>query len=369
MAQTIPFDPAHAVRSVVRDLPSYIPSRPQELPTRLIRLDMNESPYGPSPKTRAVLADFEATNRYPDFSQSRLIAALSAYVNVPADQIVAGAGLDDVLTSLANLVIDPGDEVIISDPTFGVYRVITALRGGVTVNVPLTPDFQLDADGVLAAITDRTKLIVICSPNNPTGNLLDPNAIERICANAACIVAIDEAYAEFADVSHIPLMERHRNVAVFRTMSKFAGLAGMRVGYGLFPRVLVPFLHHVTPPFHNISVASSLAAIASLDDLDCLRENVARIVADREALSDQLRELPGVMPFESQTNFILARLPVENAGPVVAELARQGILVRHFGNPAHGLVDCLRVSIGTTEENEAFLTALSSILANPGAML
>jgi histidinol-phosphate aminotransferase len=352
MAQTMPFDPANAVRGAVRDLPSYIPSRPQELPTRLIRLDMNESPYGPSPKARAFLADFEATNRYPDFGQSRLIAALSAYVNVPGDQIIAGAGLDDVLTSLANLVIDPGDEVIISDPTFGVYRVITALRGGVTVNVPLTPDFQLDADGVLAALTERTKLIVICSPNNPTGNLLDSDAIERICANAACIVAIDEAYAEFAGVSHIPLMERHRNVA-----------------YGMFPRVLVPFLHHVTPPFHNISVPSSLAAIASLDDLDYLRQNVDRIVADRDALSDQLREIPGVTPFESKTNFVLARLPVENAGPVVAELARQGILVRYFGNPAHGLVDCLRVSVGTTEENEAFLTALTSILANPGVIL
>lgn len=368
MAQTMPFDPAHTVRGAVRDLPSYIPSRPQELPTRLIRLDMNESPYGPSPKTRAALADFETTNRYPDFGQSRLIAALSGYSGVTAEQIIAGAGLDDVLTSLANLIIDPGDEAIISEPTFGVYRVIVSLRGGVTVNVPLTEDFQLDPAAMLAAVTERTKLIVICSPNNPTGNLLDPVAIEQICANVNCLVAIDEAYAEFAGVSHIPLMDQYRNVAVFRTLSKFAGLAGMRVGYGLFPRVLVPFLRHVTPAFHNVSVASSIAAIASLDDLDYLREGVAKIVADRDALSDQLRELPGVKPFESQTNFILMRLPVENTAPVVVELARQGILVRHFSNPALGLVDCIRVSVGTTEENETFLTALSSILASQGVV-
>jgi histidinol-phosphate aminotransferase len=366
MAQTIPFDPANAVRDVVRDLPSYVPSRPQETPQRLIRLDMNESPYGPSPKARAALAGFEATNRYPDFGQSRLIAALSGYTGVPTEQIIAGAGLDDVLTSLAHLVIDPGDEVIISEPTFGVYRVIASLHGGSVINVPLTPAFQIDPLAILAAITERTKLIVICSPNNPTGNLIDPAAIEQICADARCMVAIDEAYAEFAGVSHIPLMETYRNVAVFRTMSKFAGLAGMRVGYGLFPRMLVPFLHHVTPPFHNISVASALASIASLDDLDYLRDGVARIVADRDALSDQLRELPGVTPFDSKTNFILARLPVENAGPVVTELARRGILVRHFGNPALGLTDCLRVSVGTTEENEAFIIALASILADQG---
>lgn len=367
MAQTIPYDPAHAVRGAVRDLPSYIPSRPQELPTRLIRLDMNESPYGPSPKARAALADFEATNRYPDFSQSRLVAALSGYTGVPTEQIIAGAGLDDVLTSLANLIIDAGDEVIISEPTFGVYRVIVSLRGGVTVNVPLTTDFQLDPGAILQAVSERTKLIVICTPNNPTGNLLDETAIEHICATANCVVAIDEAYAEFAGTSHIPLMDRYRNVAVFRTLSKFAGLAGMRVGYGMFPRPMVPFLHHVTPPFHNISVASSVAAIASLEDLDYLKENVARIITDREALADQLRELPGVEPFPSETNFLLVRLSVENAGPIVAELARQGILVRHFGNPAYGLVDCLRVSIGTTEENETFLIALASILASQGA--
>ena len=366
MVQTIPFDPANAVRGAVRDLPSYVPSRPQEMTARAIRLDMNESPYGPSPKTQAALADFKATNRYPDFGQSRLLAALSGYTGVPTEQIVAGAGLDDVLTTLANLILDAGDEIIISEPTFGVYRVIAALRGAAVINVPLTPSFDIDPAAILAAVTERTKLIVICTPNNPTGNLIDPAAIEQICATAPCVVAIDEAYAEFAGITHLPLMEKHRNVAVFRTMSKFAGLAGMRVGYGLFPRMLVPYLHHVTPPFHNISVASAIAAVASLDDLDYLKEGVATIVADRDALADQLREIAGVTPYDSQTNFILARLPVEDAGPVVVELARRGILVRHFGNPALGLVDCLRVSVGTPEENETFIVALTSILADLG---
>lgn len=351
------------LRDVIRALPSYAPSRPAELPERLIRLDMNESPYGPSPKARAALANFDQTHRYPDFGQARLRAALSRYTGVPAEQIVAGAGLDDVLTTLANLVIDPGDDVIISEPTFGVYRVLTSLHGGVTVDVPLTPEFQLDPDAVLAAITPRTKMVIVCTPNNPTGNVLDEETIERICSEAHCLVVIDEAYAEFAGVSHIPLLDRHPNVVVGRTMSKFAGLAGMRIGYGLFPKALVPYLSHATPPFHNVSVASVEAVVASLDDLEYLTGVVDRIVADREILADQLSELPGVQPLPSATNFLLVRLPVANAAGIHQELARRGVLVRHFGRPELGIQDCLRVTVGTTEENEIFVRTLQEILA------
>lgn len=351
------------LRGAIRALPSYVPSRPAELPERLIRLDMNESPYGPSPKARAALAGFDQTHRYPDFGQIRLRAALSRYTGVPAEQIVAGAGLDDVLTTLANLVIDPGDEVIISEPTFGVYRVLTSLHGGVTVDAPLTADFQLDPDAVLAAITPRTKIVIICTPNNPTGNVLAEDAIARVCAEAPCLVVIDEAYAEFAGVSHIPLMALYSNVVIGRTMSKFAGLAGMRVGYGLFPRALLPYLSHATPPFHNVSAASVESVVASLDDLDYLTGIVDRIVADREILADQLRELTGVEPLPSATNFLLVRLPVPSAAGVVAELAKRGVLVRHFGRSELGIVDCLRVTVGTTDQNEIFLQTLQDVLA------
>jgi histidinol-phosphate aminotransferase len=145
-------------------------------------------------------------------------------------------------------------------------------------------------------------------------------------------------------------------------MSKFAGLAGMRVGYGIFPPALVPHLYPVIPPFHNVTMASTAAVVASLEDLEYLQGIVQRIIADREALASNLRELPGVTPFPSETNFILVRLPVPNAGPIVKELARRGILVRQFGRPELGLLDCLRVTVSTTEDNEAFLTALAEIL-------
>lgn len=363
------FDIGTLVRPSVRAIPQYVPAKlPDDHPPRVIKLDMNESPYGPSPKTQAALSSFSATNRYPDFGAIELRRALSAYTSVPAEQIMCGAGLDDVFNTLFLAMIDPGDEVIIHEPTFGVYRALVAHYNGRTVDAPLTSDFELDADLVLSLITEKTKIIIICTPNNPTGNALNPLDVERIVANAPCVVAIDEAYAEFASMSYIPMLERHPNVVVLRTMSKFAGLAGMRVGYGMFPTTFMPFVGHVAPPFHNISVASAAAAIAALDDLDYLRANVERIVADRDALAANLRELPGVEPIPSATNFLLLRLPVGDAAPVVADLARRGILVRNFANPFLGIQDCLRVTIGTQEENEIFLNVLDEILRLKGQL-
>ena len=148
------FDPVSFVRPAVLATPAYVPARmPENRSGRAIKLDMNESPYGPSPKTIVALRDFAATHRYPDFEQAELREALAAYTRKPADQIICGAGLDDVFTTFMHTIIDPGDQVIISEPTFGVYRSLVALSQGETVNVPLTPDFQLDVDQILAAVT------------------------------------------------------------------------------------------------------------------------------------------------------------------------------------------------------------------------
>jgi len=361
------FDAAKIVREVVRAIPTYVPPKPAVgTPTRRIKLDMNESPFGPSPKTREALASYAETNRYPDFAQTELREALARYTGMPAEQIVCGAGLDDVLNTLAHLIIDDGDEAIIHEPTFGVYQPMISLHGGRVNNAPLGDGFALDPDRVLAAVTPRTKLIIICTPNNPTGNLLDPAAVERVVAGAPCVVAIDEAYSEFAGVSNLPLMTKYPNVVILRTLSKFAGLAGLRVGYGVFPAALMQYARPVVPPFFNISQVSALAATAALDDLPHLMENVKRIVAAREALANDLRSIPGVEPLPSATNFILVRLPVEDALPVVHELARRGVYVRHFGRPELGLRDCLRVTVGLPEENAIFVEELRAILSDAG---
>jgi histidinol-phosphate aminotransferase len=367
LASRTTFDPEKLVRAAIHHLPVYSRAAlPEHKPAREIRLDWNESPYGPSPKALQAVAEFAAFNRYPEFDAWALREALGRYAGAPADRIVAGAGLDNVIETLMALLVDPGDRVIISEPTFMVYPPLIRAHGGEVVNVPLHADFSLDATGVLDAIDERTKLVLVCNPNNPTGNSFDPESIERIVANAPCLVAIDEAYAEFAGASHRDLMDRYPNVAILRTMSKFAGLAGMRVGYGIFPETLMPYLLRVMPGFCNISAVASAAAIAALEDDEYNRAMVGRIVADRDALADQLREIPGVAPYPSATNFLLVRLPVSDAAPVVRELANRGVYVRHFANPAFGIADCLRVSIGTTEENETFTAELDAVLAALG---
>jgi histidinol-phosphate aminotransferase len=357
------FDPSTLVREPVRAKSSYVPSpRDESRNDSVIRLDMNESPYGPSPKAQAAIAEFTTTHRYPDFDQWALRDAIASYAGTTAEQVFCGAGCDDVLNLVAQAVLDPGDEIVISEPTFGVYRMQANLRGATTIDVPLTDGFQLDVDGILGAVTDKTKYIIICTPNNPTGNELDPADIKRIVEEAPCLVLIDEAYSEFAGTSYVDLVDRHPNVLVFRTMSKFAGLAGMRVGYGIVPREMVRHFENIVQPCHNVSSVSGEAAIASLNDLNYLNGIVARIISSRDELAANLREIPGVDPYPSATNFLLVKLPAADGGPIVAELANRGILVRHFANPALGIGDCLRVTIGTTEENEQFLRELADIL-------
>jgi histidinol-phosphate aminotransferase len=348
VASRTTFDPEKLVRAAIHHLPLYTREEaPVDKPARVVRLDWNESPYGPSPRALEALAAVATHNRYPEFDAWALRDAIGRYAGVPGNRIVAGAGLDNVLETLMLLLIDHGDRVIISEPTFMVYELLVRGHGGEAVNVPLNRDFQLDARGILDAIDDRTKLIMICNPNNPTGNLLSPDAIEQIVANAPCLVAIDEAYAEFAGGSYRDMMDEHPNLAVLRTLSKFAGLAGMRVGYGIC----------------NVSAAASAAAIAALADGDYNRAIIARIVSDRETLAERLRQIPGVEPLPSATNFLLVRLPVANAGAVVRELANRGVYVRHFGNPAFGIADCLRVSIGTPDDNAIFAEQLEEVLA------
>jgi len=358
------FAPERLVRPAIHHLPIYTRDAPPEnKPERELRLDWNESPYGPSPKVLEAIAETTAHNRYPEFDAWTLRQALGAYVGASPEQIIVGAGLDNVLETLMYLLIEQGDRAIVSEPTFMVYEWQIRGHGGEVANVPLRPDFSLNVRGILDAVDERTKLILICNPNNPTGNLFNNADIETIVAEAPCLVAIDEAYAEFAGESWIARMGEERpNVAVLRTLSKFAGLAGMRVGYGVFPAAIMPYLMRVMPGFCNVSAAASAAAIAAVQDEDYSRTIIGRIIADREALADRLREIPGVEPLPSATNFLLVRLPVDDARPIVRELASRGVYVRHFGNPAFGIVDCLRVSIGTTDDNVIFADELESAL-------
>jgi histidinol-phosphate aminotransferase len=352
------------VRSYLSPAAGYTPGASELTDKPVVRLDWNESPYGLSPKAQETLVTFRNSNRYPDYQQGRLRAALARYIGVGPERIVPGAGLDDVFNTVAMLLIEPGDEIIISDPTFGVYRSLFALHNGVVRNVPLgpAPNFALDVDGIIGAVTERTKLVILCNPNNPTGHLFSPEDIRRVVDGVPCLVGIDEAYAEFSGIDHLDLANSRDNVILFRTLSKFAGLAGLRVGYGIFPESLVAYVPRVTPAFGNISTLASEIAISSLDDLDYLQGNRDAILAERERVRVELARISGVTPFPSATNFILFSLPVEDSSTVQSALAARDVFVRRFGKPEFGLELCLRVTIGTPEENNAFLTALNAVL-------
>jgi histidinol-phosphate aminotransferase len=353
------------VRSCLTPTAGYTPGASELTDKPVVRLDWNESPYGLSPKAQHTLVSFRNSNRYPDFQQGRLRAALSRYIGVGPERIVPGAGLDDVFNTLAMLLIEPNDEIVIADPTFGMYRSLYALHDGVVRNVPLGPgpDFALDVEGIIDAVTDRTKLVIVCNPNNPTGHLFPAEDIRRVVDGVPCLVGIDEAYAEFSGTDHLHLANSRDNVILFRTLSKFAGLAGLRVGYGIFPESLVPFVATVTPAFGNISTLASEIAISSLDDLEYLTSNRDAIVSERERVRTELASFPGVTPFASATNFILFALPVDDSSSVQQALAGHDIFVRRFGKPEFGLEHCLRVTISTPDENNAFLAALDAVLA------
>ena len=355
------FDPKLIVRQHIEPAAAYAPGvSPIDAPDT-IRLDWNESPYPLSPKAQAVYDAYRSGNRYPAFAQDALTAALAGYIGVSPDRIIAGAGLDDVFTTLAVTIIEPGDEIIISDPTFGVYRSLFGVHGATVIDVPLgsAPGFELDVEGILAATNHRTKLIIVCNPNNPTGTLFRKEDIAGIIAGVGAVVAIDEAYAEFSGVSHLDLANTFDNVVLLRTMSKFAGLAGYRVGYGIFPEMIMPWIRRAAPAFYNVSAISAAVAVASLSDLDRLGRNVATLIEERNRLERELNALPGIHAYESAANFVFCSLPASRSKKITDQLDARKVHVRRYGG---SLSNCIRVSIGLPAENTAFLNALREAL-------
>lgn len=356
----MPLLPERVIRPHIEPAGAYQRSEPDTGEHEPVRLDWNESPFGLSPKAQRAFESFDSGNTYPAIDQLPLRQAISKYLDVPAGRVLVGAGLDDVINTLAMTVIDPGDDIIIHEPTFGVYRSLFELHDARVTNVSLgpAPGFALPVDQIIANTTTTTKLIILCNPNNPTGNLFRREDVVRIIESVDCLVAIDEAYAEFSGESHTDLALTYDNVITLRTMSKFAGLAGFRVGYGVFPEELMPWFRRASPAFFNVSAPAAAVAIASLEDLDHLRANADRIMSERERLTKGLNQLSGVAAYSSATNFVLVSMPGEDASPYVNALASNGLLVRGYTDP--GLRQCIRISIGLPEHHDRLLAILKN---------
>jgi histidinol-phosphate aminotransferase len=326
----------------------------------LIKLDANEHAYGTPPHAAAALQQSDAS-RYPDADACALRTALAGYTGVPAEQIVVGNGSDELLHLLCFLILEPGDEVITCEPTFSMYALCAQACGARVIALQRDERFDIMPARVLEAVGPRTKLIFLCSPNNPTGNPLPLALLEQVLALGKLVV-VDEAYSEFAGTSVLPRIQQWPNALVLRTFSKFFGLAGMRVGYGLFPSAVVEALHRVRAPY-NVNRAAQEAALAALNkDLALLQEQRDEVVRERDVLYEAISQLPGLHPYPSQGNFLLiqVQLPL-SVSQTLDALARAGILVRTFSTER--LRGAFRVTVGTPVQNARVLAVLRQSIA------
>ena len=352
------------------ELEEYAPIEPFEVLSarlgvpadRIVKLDANENPYGPLPGVIEALARYPHFHVYPDPRQSALCDALGAFIGVPAAHIVAGHGADELLDYLCRLFLAPGDAVVNTPPTFGMYSFDARLAGATVVEVRRRDDFSVDVDSVAAAVEAHgAKLVFLTSPNNPSGHWLDDGALARLLALPA-VVVLDEAYVEFADrPSRAGRVSGHDNLVVLRTFSKAAGIAGLRLGYGILPRWLVRELLKFKQPY-NVNVAASVAGLASLRSAGRIEAVVRKLKAERTRLYELLEPLPGIEAVPgSQGNFVLCRVLVRDARDLKLALERGGILVRHYDKP--GLEGCIRISVGRPEHTDALIGALRDLLS------
>jgi histidinol-phosphate aminotransferase len=361
-------DVASLVRRHIHALEPYRPIVPFEVLSRrigraaaeIVKLDANENPYGPIPAVRAALGAAPFLHIYPDPDSTALREALARELAVPIENLIAGHGSDELIDLLMRLLLEPGDRVLSCPPTFGIYSFDAGLLAAETIAAPRRPDFSLDLEAIERAVAEhRPKLLCLASPNNPDGSLVDPAALDHLLS-LPLVVLLDEAYVEFAPPgsSRIGDVARRENLVVLRTFSKWAALAGLRIGYGAYPGALVPQLWKIKQPY-TVSVAASTAAIVCLEHRAELAAVGEQIVRERARLADGLRRVACLRPFPSQANFILCRVVERSAAELARALAGRGIVVRSFDSPP--LADCLRISVGRPEHTEILLRALAEL--------
>jgi histidinol-phosphate aminotransferase len=354
------------IHSHIASLVPYVPGKPiDELERELgipraIKLASNENPLGPSPKAVAVLGETAATlHRYPDGGAHRLRAALADRYKLTPEHVILGNGSDEILGLLARAFLSPGDEAVMADQTFVIYKMEVTAAHGKPVIVPLT-QWQHDLAAMAEAITNRTRLVFVCNPNNPTGTMVTASDVKAFMRRVPddVIVIFDEAYYEYVQDQHFPdsldWVTQRRNAVVLRTFSKIYGLAGLRVGYGLTTPEIAGYLNRVRPPF-NVNAIAQRAALAALTDDEHIARSRALNAAEMATVRAGLVAL-GFQPVPSQANFLL--FDVGRDGRAVFEaLLRQGVIVRHIEGRL------LRVTIGLPEENRYFLDALKKVLS------
>ncbi len=360
------------IRTHLESLPPYTPIEPFEIlservgrePSQIVKLDANENPYGPLPVVREALGKLDFPHIYPDPESRLLRKSLARFTGVGEEYLLAGAGADELIDLLMRLFLEPGDCILSCPPTFGMYPFDADLNAARCIEVPRNADFSLDVESICRAVeTYQPRMLFIASPNNPDGSLLDAKTMDKLLA-LPLLVVLDEAYIEFAgenlgaSLSRIREVPSRENLVVLRTFSKWAGLAGLRVGYGAFPLWLMPTLWKSKQPY-NVNVAASVAAQISLEHANELAKVVELLKAERTRLFEALQGIPYLRPYPTRSNFILCQAIGRDAAELKSGLAEQyGIFIRYFNKP--GLRDHIRISVGRPQDTDALLAALRS---------
>lgn len=357
------------VRPSVKNIKEYVPGKSIEEiaqkygldPAKIIKLGSNENPLGPSPlAVSAIKEKAGKIHLYPPSDALELRKAISAYTGYPVDNIVvSGNGMDGILDTMMRLFMTPGAETIIPTPTFSYYEIATLANGGKPVFVEHTPDFEIVPNKILDKVNDSTKMIFLCSPNNPSGNTVSEKDVRNILESVDAIVFVDEAYADFSGHDLMGLVREYDNLIIGRTFSKAFGLAGMRMGYAVVPRWIAREYMKVMTPF-SVDVLSSVGGIAALNDREHLNKSLETVKKGRIQLSKGLSPLCKVYP--SEANFILIDVSPRKASEVSESLLRNGIIVRDCTSFRGAGQSLIRITVGTEEQNEKVIEALGAIL-------
>ena len=359
------------IRKHLDSLPPYTPIEPFDVlsarigrtPDQIVKLDANENPYGPLPVVREALGRMDFPHIYPDPESRALRKALADFTEIGEEYLLVGQGADELLDLIMRVFLEPEDCILSCPPTFGMYSFDAELNAGRCIEVPRNPDYSLDMASIKKVVeTQNPKVFFIASPNNPDGSVLDANSIDTLL-DLPTLIVLDEAYIEFAgenlgaSLSRIREVPMRENLIVLRTFSKWAGLAGLRVGYGAFPLWLMPTLWKSKQPY-NVNVAASVAAGVSLEHTDDLAKVVESLKMERARLYAGLQGIPYLKTYPTQANFILCQVVGRDAVELKSKLAHEhGIFIRYFNKP--GLRDHIRISVGRSQDTDTLLKALT----------
>lgn len=331
-------------------------------PLDIIKLDANENFFMPKGTIQRFLREVseECDLRiYPQEEEDRLKELLSDFLDVAVGRVVIGNGSDELIQQIAHLFLEKGDQAISVKPTFPMYKHSVLLSEAEYLEVSLNNDFSIDIEGIMSLINSRTKLLFLCSPNNPTANQFPLNKVVSLAERFPGIVVIDEAYGEFAEYSAISLLDEFENLIVLRTFSKAFGLAGLRLGYAIMnPELATPISKRLRLPY-PISSISLRMGLKMLSNANLVKEGVEQVKTERTKLVERLNQISGVKAFDSQTNFILLHTNVQS-NKVHQYLLNKGIMIKNLGTVLN-FRNCLRTTVGEPEMNEQLLEALKEI--------